>query len=305
MKMRATKGRRGLVSLGMWLLGTLVGVDAVWAQGGVSFTARPDVQVGRTPLSITVGDFNGDGWPDVATANQEDNTVSIRLGRGDGTFQVAPDVGVGALPTSVTVGDFNGDGRPDLAAANFVGFSEPGTVSIRLGQGDGTFQVAPELEVGGQPLSLTVGDFNGDGRPDLATANFFANTVSILINAGVVVSDFVTFDPIPSTSTFLPDPTGCPEGFVGIFSFEARLTNASESSLTDLVVVVTTLTNGNLLHNADGGPGGVGAGLGVPRQDGFTDGRLTPDEFVDVPFTICVTAREPFRLVVDVLGEAE
>jgi hypothetical protein len=68
-------------------------------------------------------------------------------------------------------------------------------------------------------------------------------------------------------------------------------------------VAVTTLTNGNLVHNADGGPGSVGARLTVPRQEGFTDGRLTPDEFVDVPFLICLTQQGSFIFEVDVLGK--
>ena len=119
------------------------------------------------------------------------------------------------------------------------------------------------------------------------------------------MNDFVTFEPIPSTFHFTPDPTGCPEGFVGKFSFEARLTNISDRTLSDLVVEVTTLTNGNLLQNADGGPGGVGAQLTVPQQDGFTDGVLSPDEFVDVPFIICLTQRRPFTFVVDVFGVVE
>jgi hypothetical protein len=72
-----------------------------------------------------------------------------------------------------------------------------------------------------------------------------------------------------------------------------------------LHVVVDTVTHGHLLQNADGGSGGVGARLTVPRQDGFSDGSLTPDEFVDVPFLICLRQQQPFRLVVDVLGEAE
>jgi hypothetical protein len=131
--------------------------------------------------------------------------------------------------------------------------------------------------------------------------------VSILINntPGGVVNDLVTFEPLPSTFTFTPDPAGCPAGFVGTFRFESRLTNVSERSLSGLVVTVTTLTNGNLLQNADGGPGGVGARLTVPQTDGFTDGVLSPDEFVDVPFIICLTERQPFMFVVDVLGEAE
>ncbi len=160
--------------------------------------------------------------------------------------------------------------------------------------------------MGGGPFSVTGGDFNGDSQQDLATANFRANTVSILINTpGIVVNNLVTFDPTASTFTFTPNPTGCPKGFVGTFSFEARLINTSDSSLTGLVVVVTTLTNGNLLQNADGGLGGIGAGLTVPRQDDFTDGVLSPEELVDVFFRICLTQRRPFQFMVDVVGDVE
>jgi hypothetical protein len=121
----------------------------------------------------------------------------------------------------------------------------------------------------------------------------------------LVFNDFVTFEPLPATFHFTLDPTGCPEGFVGTFSCEATLTNSSDGTLSALVIEVIALTGGNLLQNADGGPGGVGARLTVPQQDGFTDGVLTPDEFVDVPFIICLRQQQPFRLVVDVLGEAE
>jgi hypothetical protein len=92
---------------------------------------------------------------------------------------------------------------------------------------------------------------------------------------------------------------------MGIFRFEARLTNISEHSLADLVATVTTLSDGNLLQNADGRPGGVGARMTMPQEDGFTDGMLNPDEFVDIPFVICVTERQPFTFVVDVLGAVE
>jgi hypothetical protein len=118
----------------------------------------------------------------------------------------------------------------------------------------------------------------------------------------VVVNNLVSFEAIPPTFHFTPDPTGCPAGFVGTFSFEARLTNISEHSVTDLVVMVITLTNGNLLQNANGGPEGVGALLTVPQQDEFTDGVLGPDELVDVPFLICLRERQPFQFMVDVFG---
>src|SRR5439155_1711685 len=68
---------------------------------------------GVSPDSVAVGDFNGDGKPDLAVADG-DGTVAVRLGKGDGTFQSALNYGAGVLPRSVTVGDFNGDGKPDL-----------------------------------------------------------------------------------------------------------------------------------------------------------------------------------------------
>src|SRR5262245_29676224 len=96
------------------------------------------------------------------------------------SFFARRDFGVGNNPFSVTVGDFNADGRLDLAVANFGS----NTVSILLGQGDGTFQAAPDVAVGNQPTSVTVGDFNADGRLDLAVANAGSSTVSILLGQG-------------------------------------------------------------------------------------------------------------------------
>jgi hypothetical protein len=81
------------------------------------------------------------------------------------------------------------------------------------------------------------------------------------------------------------------------------LTDQSSSPpLSDLVARVTTLTNGNLLENADGGPGAVGARLTIPKKDDFSDGVLSPGEFVDVPFSICLKDENPFSFFVDVLG---
>ena len=124
-------------------------------------------------------------------------------------------------------------------------------------------------------------------------------------NARELVNDKVSFEPLASTFQITSDTTGCPAGFTGIFSFTARLTNSSENLLTNLVVDVTTLTNDNLLQNADGGPAGVGARLTVPRQDGFSDGVLHPEDFVDVPFIICLKEQLPFTFLVDVFGRSE
>jgi hypothetical protein len=134
-----------------------------------------------------VGDFNGDGHVDLATANAGSDTVSILLGRGDGTFHTTPDITIGEWPQSVTVGDFNGDGHVDLAAANGGNSYPDGTsdsVSIILGVGDGTFRSAQKFRVGDFPSSVTVADFNGDGRLDLVTANGGSDAVSILLGRG-------------------------------------------------------------------------------------------------------------------------
>ena len=117
------------------------------------------------------------------------------------------------------------------------------------------------------------------------------------------VNSLVTFVPLPSTYKTTANTTGCPGGFVGKFSFMARLTDKSASPpLSDLRVEVDTLSNGNLLQNADNGPGGVGATVTVPQVEQYADGVLSPQEFVDVPFVVCLQQRSPFRFFVDVLG---
>ena len=135
---------------------------------------------------MAVGDVNGDGRQDLATANVGVRTVSVLLGNGagstgDGTFTAAASLTTGG-PVSVAVGDFNGDGRQDLAATNF----NANSVSVFLGNGtgstgDGTFTATTSPATGTNPQSVVVGDFNGDGRQDLATANINANSVSVLL----------------------------------------------------------------------------------------------------------------------------
>ncbi|MBD1835364.1 DUF4347 domain-containing protein [Cyanobacteria bacterium FACHB-472] len=146
----------------------------------VSFAPTANISVGPNPYSVTVGDFNGDGKQDLATANRTSNNVSILLGNGNGTFSSATNFNVGTNPLSVTVGDFNGDGKQDLATAN----QGSNNVSILLGNGNGTFSSATNFNVGTNPQFFTIGDFNGDGKQDLATPNFSSNNVSILLGNG-------------------------------------------------------------------------------------------------------------------------
>src|SRR5438034_911093 len=154
----------------------------------VSFIGHADFAAGSNPASVAAGDFNRDGVLDLATANYGSNNVSVLLGNGDGTFQPARTFATaGFNPVTVAVGDFNGDGRPDLAVtngANTTSGAVPGNLAVLLGNGDGTFQAARTIDVGITPAFVAVRDVNGDGRPDLAVANFRSNDASVLLGNG-------------------------------------------------------------------------------------------------------------------------
>src|SRR5271170_4393167 len=130
--------------------------------------------------SMAVGDFNGDGQPDLAVTNSGANGVSVFLNNEGGLSAVAASPATGDSPTSIAAADFNGDGKLDLAVAN----SGSNNVTILLGNGDGTFTAAASPATGTAPNSIAVADFNGDGVPDLAVANAGSSNVTILMGNG-------------------------------------------------------------------------------------------------------------------------
>jgi hypothetical protein len=134
----------------------------------LSFSPAVSYPVGAGPQAVVAGDFNNDHVLDLAVANYGSSTVSVLLGKPNGTFQPAVTSATGSNPLSLAVGDFDADGNLDIATAN------AGDVSVLLGRGDGTFAPARNTDIGSSPQSVAVGDFNADGTLDLAvTSNIF------------------------------------------------------------------------------------------------------------------------------------
>src|SRR6266436_5479988 len=150
--------------------------------GAFSQAAGSPVSVGSSPFGLVVGDFNMDGKPDLAVANFGAATISILLGNGSGGFSTST-IGAGSSPNTLVVGDFNLDNKPDIAVVNNV---SSGTVTILLGNGSGGFSPAggSPVSVGTSPYSVAAGDFNLDGKPDLAVTNFGGANLSILLGNG-------------------------------------------------------------------------------------------------------------------------
>ncbi len=180
------------------------GVGILLGNGDGTFNAAtvlvPDQDFGL----VAVGDFNGDGIPDLVTTHYfEDGTPpTIFLGKGDGTF-TGPKPASFTLeyfPTSIVVGDFNGDGILDLA------FSDLNGVEIALGNGDGTFNETPAspMQVPSELYSVQAGDFNHDGKLDLAGLDNYNDQIVLLLGAGDGTFAVTATTPVVSTSFIGP-----------------------------------------------------------------------------------------------------
>jgi hypothetical protein len=151
-------------------------------------TFQPEVTYpagGTGPYTLITIDVNLDGKLDLVTANRGSSDVSVLLGRGDGTFRkpIVSTTGPLTNPFSIAVADFNLDGVPDVVTANFGS----GTASVLLGLGNGRFEppfsAGPTATSRGQiSYGVATGDFNGDGKPDLATANPADNDISVKLS---------------------------------------------------------------------------------------------------------------------------
>jgi hypothetical protein len=167
--------------------------------GGMLFANPVNTGVGLHPSALAAADLTGDGRLDLVVTNRDENTVSV-LRNLLGTLLGPTNINAGAQPSGIATGDFNGDGRIDLVITNQGQFEDVAdTATILLNTGIATFAAPRTIAVGANPLAVTVADFNLDGHPDLAIANFgmdqATSSMVVLLNKG----DGTFAAPVPFT----------------------------------------------------------------------------------------------------------
>ncbi|PYV68200.1 MAG: hypothetical protein DMG96_37125 [Acidobacteria bacterium] len=243
---------------------------------GQLFQIASEYSTGVGPISPAIADFNGDGKLDVAVANYTDNTVSLLLGKGDGTFQQQVSFATGIQPVSVAVEDFDHDGRLDLAVGNFC--TDPScvssSISILLGNGDGTFRARHDFPAAFIPDSIAVTDLNGDGREDLVIANF-SDTVSVMLGNG----DGTFQPPVNYPVSTNSGPIGI---VVGDFNRDHKPDVATTNFISGLVSVLMGNGDGTLQSQVEYQTGCVGGNVGGAGAAGIASGDFNQDHAADL-----------------------
>jgi len=226
-------------------------VSILIGNGDGSFKAPVNYPVGLNPRHVMVADFNKDGNADLLTAKGGAATISILYGKGDGTFQPQVVYTAAASPRWVAIDDFNNDGFLDVATSNYGASS----VSVLLGTGVATpgsaFVPAVSYQVGKNPTGLASGDFNGDGKPDIAVAvgglPTTPNTLlAVLLNTPVVLS--------PNSVTF---PTKVVGTHSTAYSIVLHNTSANPLTVTNVAITGTNAADFSQTNNCGLGVAGM------------------------------------------------
>ncbi len=190
-------------------------VSVMLNAGAGAFAAPVQFATGSYPNSVAIGDINRDGHNDVVVTNScvltpnpagcdgssSPNTISVLLGKGDGTFDSPVSYSAGAGPFQLVLGDLNADGWPDAVVTNNLGT----TVTVLLNKGDGTFGTPAPYVVGHTPIWVAIADFNGDGKPDLVATTRDLTLVELLGNGDGTFKSAINYF---SGTTFLGVASG-------------------------------------------------------------------------------------------------
>jgi len=215
--------------------------------GSISYAAKVDFTTGLQPVSVSIGDLDGDGKADLAVANLNNSTVSVfrntSTGAGSINYATKVDFTTGSDPRSVSIGDLDGDGKADLAVAN----QNSNTISVfrNTSTGAGSISYAAKIDFATAtlPFSVSIGDLDGDGKADLAVANQQSNSVSVFRNTSTGAGSISYASKVDFTTGSGPE--------------SVSIGDLDGDSKSELVVANATSNTVTVLRNTSTGAGSI------------------------------------------------